>query len=277
MTSLRVEVETGGTARLHAKSTDNFEAWTNVAKGMKLCLKFNEEDNIKARALFEAAIKLDPGYTDAWKWLARSHIFDARYGWSESRAASLKRALEIAQKALALDDKNPGVHNTLGQIYRDQRQIEKATSEFKMAISLDPNFSVGYALLADAMYYMGEFEESITLMKKAMRLRPYYPTWYLSFLARAYFFTKRYDEAIAAYNQNLDRGRKEGRPSGRALSGLASVYIELGKLVEARAYMAEALEINPRLSLNFYKKTQPFKNPAHLQRFLDALNKAGLK
>jgi len=57
----------------------------------------------------------------------------------------MKRAHELALKALALDDKHPGVHKVLGQIYLEQRQFEKAISECKMAISLDPNFSPGYA------------------------------------------------------------------------------------------------------------------------------------
>jgi TolB-like protein len=74
--ALRVEVGKGESARLTAKSTDNFEAWTKVAKGVELCLKLNKEDNIKARALFEAGIKLDPGYTDAYGngWLGPTYM-----------------------------------------------------------------------------------------------------------------------------------------------------------------------------------------------------------
>jgi tetratricopeptide (TPR) repeat protein len=146
-----------------------------------------------------------------------------------------------------------------------------------MAISLNPNFSAGYAQLAGAMNHMGEFEEAITLMKKAMRLSPYYDHWYLAILAQAYFFTGRYEEAIAANNQRLDRCRKGECPIWLPLSMLAEAYAELGKVEEARAFMAEALESNPKLSLAFYRRTQPFKNPAHLQRRLDAASKAGLK
>ena len=274
---LRVEVGVGEGTRASANATDNFEAWTNVAKGMELCLKLNKEDNIKARALFEAAIKLDPGYAGAWKWLARSYQFDARLGWSESRAASMKRAHELALKALALDDKNAGAHAMLGGIYQDQRQLEKSISEYKISISLAPNFSQGYAQLAGAMNLMGEFEESITLIKTAMRLSPYYDHWYLAYLARAYFFTGRYEEAIAACNQRLDRCRKGECPIWGPLAMLAQVYAELGRMEEARAFMAEALEINPKLSLAFYRRRDPYKNTAHLQQLLDAASKAGLK
>jgi TolB-like protein/Flp pilus assembly protein TadD len=276
VTSLQVELTIGEAARQFAKSTDNFEAWTNVTKGNEFFMKGNKEDNAKARVHFEAATKLDPEYPYAWQRLAATHTIDARRGWSESRSGSLKLALELAQKALALDDKFPGVHVALGNIYLTQRQLEKAIPEFKMAISLDPNFSVGYALLAQAMYYMGEFEESITLMKKALRLRPYYPAWFLDYLAGAYIFTKRYDEAIIAYNQLLDRCRKGECPPTMALFGLAQVYAELGRVEEARAYMVEYLEIKPKYSLETVRKRSQFKNPAHLKRMLDALSKAGL-
>ena len=58
---------------------------------------------------------------------------------------------------------------------------------------------------------------------------------------------------------------------------LAEVYAELGKVEEARAFMAEALENNPKLSLSYYPRRYPFQNPAHLQQLLDAASKAGLK
>ena len=67
-----------------------------------------------------------------------------------------------------------------------------------MVISLDPNFAPGYAFLAEEMFNMGEFEESITLKKKAMRLSPYYPAWFLISLAPAYIFTGHYEEAITS-------------------------------------------------------------------------------
>jgi len=39
--------------------------------------------------------------------------------------------------------------------------------------------------------------------------------------------------------------------------------------------MAQALKINPGLSLKFFKQAQPFKNPVHLQREVETLNRAG--
>jgi adenylate cyclase len=175
--ALQVELTSGETSHLYSKSTANFEAWSNTAKGNKLFHAFKKDDRIKARALFENAIKLDPGYVEAWALLAATHERDAAdiRGSKEFRAASLKRALEHVQKALTLDDKNALAHLQLGMIYRTQRQLENAITELKRAISLEPNYSNAHYLLGTSMYFMGEFEETIVLIKKAMRLSPYYP------------------------------------------------------------------------------------------------------
>jgi len=46
---------------------------------------------------------------------------------------------------------------------------------------------------------------------------------------------------------------------------------------EERAFMAEALELNPRFSLDWYRKMSLYKDQAHTHRILDAYRKAGLK
>jgi adenylate cyclase len=273
--SLQVKLTHGEQARAYAKSTDNLEAWSYGVKGNYLLDKYNKEDNHKARELLETAVKLDPGYVLAYVWLGATHAADANYAWSNSPADSMKLAQELAHKALTLDDKSASVHTLLGVIYLFKGQHDKAITEGKRAISLDPNFSIGHAHLAGTMFFSGRFEEAIDLMKKAMRLSPYYPAFYLNPLMRSYSFLERYEEAIATVNQLYDRSLKGEYPAEWGLLYLAKVHVELSREDEARALMAQAIEINPGLSLKTFKKGQPFKNPAHLQRELETLGKAG--
>jgi adenylate cyclase len=275
--SLQVELTHGEQARAYAKSTDNLEAWSYGVKGNCLLDKFNKEDNVKARALLEAAIKLDPGYVLAYVWLGATHALDANWGWSDSPADSMKRAQELTQKALTLDDKSASVHILLALICLFQRQHDKAIAEGKQAISLDPNFSIGHAHLAQIMFFAGRFSEVIKLIKKAMRLSPYYPAFYLNYLGRSYAFMGRHVEAIATCKQLYDRSLRGEYLSDWGLLYLAKVYAEFGREDEARILMAQALKINPGLSLEYFKQGQPFKNPAHMQRELEILARAGLK
>jgi adenylate cyclase len=275
--SLQVELTSGEQARVFAKSTDNLDAWCYGVKGNYFLDKFNKEDNIKARELLEAAIKIDPGHVSAIVWLSATHTVDAAYGWSKSPDDSFKRAHELAQKALALDDKSPNVHILLGTLYLAQRLHDKAIAAGNHSIFLAPNMSIAHAHLATTMFFSGRFEDAIALTEKAMRLSPWYPAFYLSPLARSYAFKGRFEEAIATSNQLYDRSRVGDYPEEWALLHLAGLYIAVGRQDEARTLMAEALKINPNLSLVFFTQTQPFLNPADMERELEALKKAGLK
>jgi len=125
------------------------------------------------------------------------------------------------------------------------------------------------------MFQAGRFEKAIALIKKAMRLSPYYPTWYLFYLAESYRMAGRYEEAIATYNnkENLSRTRNPFLYH----VGLVEVYMELGREEKARAHAAEVLRLNPDFSLEYVRNFNFFKDPAHLERRLEALRKAGLK
>jgi adenylate cyclase len=273
---LQVELLHGEGAR-QPGSTHILEAWEYGVKATSLFQRFTKEDNTKARELFEQAIEIDPEYAFAWTMLAWTHWIDANFGFSESPAESFKRAVELARKAVALDDTQPNVHALLGAIHLFQRQYEKAIAEGERSIALGPNDATSHVLLANTMYYAGRFEEAITLAKKAMRLAPYHQAWYLGILAQSYRMAGRYEEAVAAYKQLLDRSRKGEFSALWPHSGLVEVYVELGREEEARAHAAEVMRIDPKFSLETWSKAQFFKDPAHLERRLDAKRKAGLK
>jgi len=58
---------------------------------------------------------------------------------------------------------------------------------------------------------------------------------------------------------------------------LAVVYTELGRDAEARAEVAEVLQVAPKFSLEGLQQRLLYKDPAENERVLAALRKAGLK
>jgi adenylate cyclase len=276
--SIGVEMGGGEEFRVFSRSTNNFEAWKHFVKGFMLFIKYTIADNKKAIEHFEAAIELDPEYVAAVAWLGWAHLMDAFTGGSDSPMISIMRSFELAQKALKLDEKEPEAYLVLAAIYLIQGEHEKMITEGRRAITLNPNFARGYAHLAGNMYYYGQFEESINLAKKAYRLDPKMHPMFLRDLARSYVFLECYEEALEVINQ-MEEHAKRGDLVQKEWPPLSYswVYQELGREDEARAYMVEALKINPDLSLEYIKKsTLPYKNPAHLQRELDAYRKAGM-
>ena len=126
------------------------------------------------------------------------------------------------------------------------------------------------------MHYVGRFEEAVSLIERAIRLNPFCPPAYYLALAQAQRMAGRLDAALGTFKELAGRCRKGGCPLVWSLLGLAEVYAELGRDKEARAQVAEILKVSPNFSLSMWSRRQPYQNPDHLQRRLEALGRAGL-
>ena len=82
-----------------------------------------------------------------------------------------------------------------------------------------------------------------------------------------------YEESIAA----LKKALRMSPDNLLAHTRLTAAYSLSGSEQEARAEAAEILRINPKFSLEYFAKTQPYKNPHDRALLIDALRKAGLK
>ena len=275
--ALQVELTDGEQARLRHRTTNNLKAWGYAVKGYSLFERYNKADNAKARELFEKALKLDPDYAWAWTWLAWTYWVDARFGFSHSRAESFKRSIEVARKAVALDESDPDVHALLGWIYLYQREYKKALAEGKKAVLLGPHNAEVHALLAMTMVHVGGFEEAILLSNRAMRLTPFYPSWYLLPLASSNLLLGQYEKSIEASKKCLERAKNEdGVTLIISRCFLIAAYIILGRKGEAHSQVEEILKVNPKLSLEWIRKALLWKNPEQLQSLIDDLRKAGI-
>ncbi len=274
--ALQIELTHGEQAALW-QETDNLEAWGLATKGYSLYQRYDRADNAKARQLFERAIELDPDFAAAKAMLAWTHLIDATYGFSGSRILSFKRAVTLAQEAAAMDDTQPEVHSLLGGIHLLQGHYEDAIAEGEKSISLNPNNALSHILLSQSMRFAGRFEEAVALAERAIRLSPYYPAWYLTALSHAYRDAGRYEEALDSYQRLLDRCEIGECPPLWAHIGLASVYMELDREDEARRHAEEVLRLHPNFSLETWRKGFAYKDPAHVDRLVETLQKAGLE
>jgi len=272
---LQVKLTEGEQARVSHKSTSNLEAWSYAVRGLKLFERASKENNAKAMEFFERAVELDPGYVWAWVRLAWTHVIAARAG---SPSESIKKVVAISKKVLVLDESDSDVHALLGLVYLIQNRYEPAIAEGEKSLALGPTNAQAHVLLAVSMNAVGRFDDVIGLVKKAMRLHPYYPAYYLQWLGGAYRMVGRYEDALTVFNQLLDRSRKGEFPSLISHLYLADVYAELGREEEARNHAEVVLRIRPGFSLKKINKISTFKykDPAHLERRLNALRKAGI-
>jgi adenylate cyclase len=267
VSALGVKFEQIEHERALRKDPADLNAYDYNLRGWWHFKRFTKEDNEQARRMFEKAIEIEPKFAEAHAGLGLTYYESHARHWSQDPHL-LELALDLGKKAIALDDTIPSAYSLLSHVYLWKKQHTQAITTIKKKITLDPNDAYGYADLAETLVWAGKPAEALELVKKAMRLNPHYPVNYLFTLGFANFAMERYEESVAALKGTLTRSPDH---LGAHLV-LATIYSEIGRIEEARAHVAEAMRINPQLSLEDLRQ----RLPALPKNGLDALRKAGL-
>ena len=254
--------------------TVNPRAYDNLLLGRYFFYKFqNRAENLKARAYFEEAVRLDPGFATAHAMLAWTYAFAAMNGWTDDRLAALQQAGRIATRAIEIQPVLPLAYYVRGLSYREQHEYVKALVEAQKAIEYDPNYANGYVLLATLLYYAGRPEEGLARIREAMQINPHHPYNYHFHLGQAYFVLHRYTEAIDALNLGL----ASNPASERMRIWLAAALAQSGDIEAAKWEGEQIMMADADFSLERVSQAFPFKNPADTEHFLAGLRLAGLQ
>jgi adenylate cyclase len=127
--------------------------------------------------------------------------------------------------------------------------------------------------MAVAEELLGRYEQSISHLEQAIRISPrdsYIGVWHME-MGRDLLGLRQYDAAIQEGLKAIDSGYRQQQ----SYASLAAFYAAADKAPEAKAALAEAIKLNPKLSVAWFD--------AHLPSFIssppgfrEALIKAGL-
>ncbi len=272
ITAMQVKLTEGEQIRAAAKGTNNLDAYLKYLQANELINRLNIESNALGKQLAEEAIALDPEYAWAYYVLARTHMIDVWLRSSKSPKQSLGKAMELLQKAIALDDTFAEGYSRLGFLYSMTRQHDKGVAEAEKGVALSPNSAIAHFMLGKTLFFAGRSEESIPEYKKAIRLNPIPPHNYLWSLGLSYAYTGQYEEAVTW----CEKAVRQAPDSLLDRMMMTVVYSLSGRNEEARAEAAEVLRIQPKLSLEKFEKKLTYKKKTDREKFIGALRKAGL-
>jgi adenylate cyclase len=266
--ALEVKLTGGAAAHKAREQTHNPEAYDSVLRGREQYRLFSKASNAAARELYERAIALDPGYAEPYAGLAETYVQE----WLMGSEPTLDRAFELAQHATACDPTVPLVQEALSTVHLFKRQHAEAIATARRWIELEPSNADAYATLAGAMHFSGKNDEVIALIKKAMRLNPFYPFYYPHYIGLANLGMRRFDEAVVAFKRGVIRNPDALWPH----VFLAVCHGHLGEDAEACDQLAEVRRINPEFSIASLLKLLPYKSSADVDLVVDGLHKVGL-
>ena len=252
---------------IQKRYTQNPQAYDAYLRGSALAASFDQRESLEtARKNFEVALRLDPDYAPAIAGLA--WVECQIYRNLESNPEHLLRAENYARRALAIDPNLSEAHVAMGTVYANEYDYVSAAREYRTAADLDPNS--GYA--SDQLSWVLGYQQppdaigAEAAARKAIRLQTsLYSAYY--HLGRALLLQKRYDEALAAFEQM----RQINRGASGADLGVGQVYLAQGEYDKA----VKALTANFKPSgINYYWLGAAYAAKGDRGKALDTMQKA---
>jgi TolB-like protein len=263
-------VRQAGSALARRKPPANLAAYECVLRGQAAQAQIGDAaQETAARHFFEQALTLDPDYPRAHAGFAVVLLCD----WFRQNApaeALLERALEHAEKAVAIDPEDYECQETLGWILLHCKQFDLSEQHYRRAIALNPNSPAELAAMGSSCSFQGRPEEAIQWFELARRIDPYFDaSWYWNLLGAAYFNARRYDEAISALEHigNAPAWVKAYAAASCALAGRTDC---------ARRIAATLARTAPQFCAAAILRKEPYRRPADLAHLADGLRRAGM-
>jgi len=257
-----------------SRGTSSFDAYDAFLQGQRYIKTRSKQGYTQTMNAYRRAIQLDPSFARAYGAMAVTITRGYRYQWTDlSVAEARERALELAKKAVALDNANPEIYWSLGYVHLHRREYDEAEKAVKKSIELSTNFADGYALLANIANWRGKPGEAITDIKEAMKLNPYYVFEYPSTLGLAYYLEGQYPDAVKTLGDALNRNESALNPR----LFLAATYIRMNRKNDAEWEVEQIETYHPDVTLANLVTTLPFEKEAILQSLMTDLRSAGLK
>jgi len=245
---------------------EGLAAYQLVLQGLRSMHRYTREDLEAAREAFRAAIAAEPGYGRPHGLLAMTEIY---LPWYWGIDTDVSAAVTPAQRAVALDERDPKGHCALGITRMMAHDHAGARGHFETGLRMNPNDDLLLIEYARFLMYDDRPEEGLKLVAEAMRLNPFHPNWYWNIEGRCLHTMGRFEEAIAAFE-------RVANPPFWTLAYLASCAAALGQTEHAAEMRERLMASRPDFTLERFATIFPYRNPETAARFLDTLRAAGV-
>jgi DNA-binding winged helix-turn-helix (wHTH) protein/tetratricopeptide (TPR) repeat protein len=200
---LRDRVSPGHMAALMRRGSTNSEAYEAFLRGRAQLAghpgEFDRKSASQARKLFERALDLDPGFSDAWAWLALSK--QTQFFKGDANRAQLMVALDDAQRALSIDPDSIAARLALVNIYHSTGQAEEALRQAARCLQINPDDPEAALAAAKAYFRTGMLD----------RAADYYERYLVSYPDDE---SARFDLVhVAVFANDYERGLRAARPA----------------------------------------------------------------
>ena len=258
-------VEADALQELTSNRPENLAAYDVVLQGLEYHRRSMTagENARKAHELFNKAIEIDPNYARAHAWRACSMANTAGWypddfddSWFDDCTASVTRALEI-------DSNDPEAHRIMGAIKLVTGDFDLATYHHERAVELCPSDAYIRARYASLLIYLGEPQQALDEIHRAMRVDPFCPDVLFEDEGMGYYWLENYTSAIESL-------RKVKVPTRNSLFYLAAALAKAEQTETASATLKQAVTTMD-MSVEGFVNSQGYKNQEQQDALLQTL------
>ena len=275
VSELALALTTAESDRLPRKHTESFEAYDLYLRAKMEAYVHKKENTLKGIEMCQRVIDLDPNFAGGYQLQSFLLSRGVRFGWFLRE--DLKKAFELAQKAISIDDKFPASHLALASVYLMQGKHDDALAAANRAANIVPGDSDTIVWLGYYLHWVGRGEEAVAAVKKSRELNPMYLSGgypvYVSFMSQTCFTAGLYEEAMS----NMKKAIELHGPSVHRYQFVIASYSMLGRMDEAKEAAQQLLKADPTFSLSSWEYGRMYKRSEDSERLYEALRKAGLK
>jgi adenylate cyclase len=202
--------------------------------------------------MFESAVAIDPGFASPYAGLAEA--YSAMYEWYDGNSAWLSKAIEINQKALALEPTSLTARFGIAMVYFNQRRFAESKRSLEDILKEDADFYPAHLRLGMIGELLKDPESALKHYRKAAELKPYDEDAWMS-LAGIYRKLAKVDSAARAELKVVEitsRKLEASLDDIIVMSRLAEAYARFGSREEASATLRRVLELTPNDGLAVY-------------------------
>jgi TolB-like protein/tetratricopeptide (TPR) repeat protein len=267
----RAEIE-----RSRRKRPENLDAYELYLQALSQMYSAQAEGNADAYALVERAIALEPNYGPFLAgaiWILTRRVV---MGWptltGDDRAASLdhvRRAIVVADGDAAVLAQCGATLMGIGQDYQRGMQI------LANAVEANPNHQMVLTWAAIAELHCGDLQKSLAHSRRAILMSPGSRAAHLAItaIAHAHMALGQYDEALKEAERSL-AVNPDYQPTHWML---IAANARLGRMDEARRWLAKFRTLSPAVTIGSIKAGQPAYDPSRMAPILEGLRLAGLE
>ncbi|MEQ8356087.1 MAG: adenylate/guanylate cyclase domain-containing protein [Kiloniellaceae bacterium] len=272
ISSLNIKLATNERNRVWFGKLTSPEAVEYYYRGASHFYELNKDDNATARNLFEKLYRVQPDSVVAPSYVSVTHWMDAFFDWTDPASGSKEQAATWAKKAMQYEDNNGIGHAVFGHLQLLDGKYDEALATCSMGAKLRSSCPLAHGLLGLVLNYCGDAKSAVKSVKEALQLEKVYPVWLIDILAIAYRDCGEVELSIPAAKESL----RLNPQNNDARLILCSDYKLTADHDQARHVADEIIASDPAFRLSDYAKSQPYRNPAALDRLMAILRETGL-